>query len=319
LSDNLKQSIKILITDSVHQYFVDEMQKFGCTVNYVPTIERSEVMQIIFDYDVLLINSRIKADKELIEKGANLKAIARIGSGLEVIDLDTAKQKKIECINAPEGNKDAVAEHALGMLLCLLNNIHLANAEVKQGLWQREKNRGTELGGKTIGIIGFGNNGRAFAQKLKAFNVEILAYDKYYNGFGNNDVKEVSMNEIFDKADIVSLHLPLTAETEYLVNDKFINNFQKHFYFVNVSRGKIVETVSLIKNLQSGKVKGACLDVLENENINSLNNEKNQWFQQLKDMNNVLLTPHVAGWTFESKLKIAQVLTTKLQNYLSAY
>jgi D-3-phosphoglycerate dehydrogenase / 2-oxoglutarate reductase len=285
----------------------------------LPTIARSEVLKIIHEYDVLLINSRIKADKELIEKGINLKAVARIGSGLEVIDLAFAAEKNIECINAPEGNKDAVAEHALGMLLCLLNKIHIANAEVKSGLWQREKNRGTELGGKTVGIIGYGNNGQAFAEKLRSFGVDILAYDKYKKGFGNKFVKEVSMNEIFEKSDIVSMHLPLTQETEYLVDENFIKNFNKHFYFLNVSRGKIVNTTDLLKTLQSGKILGACLDVLENENINSLNNEENQWFQQLISMPNVLLTPHVAGWTFESKLKIAQVLTTKLQKYLSAY
>jgi D-3-phosphoglycerate dehydrogenase / 2-oxoglutarate reductase len=193
----VKSSFKILITDAVHQYFIEEMQQFGCEVNYLPTIARSEVLKIIHEYDVLLINSRIKADKELIEKGINLKAVARIGSGLEVIDLAFAAEKNIECINAPEGNKDAVAEHALGMLLCLLNKIHIANAEVKSGLWQREKNRGTELGGKTVGIIGYGNNGQAFAEKLRSFGVDILAYDKYKKGFGNKFVKEVSMNEIF--------------------------------------------------------------------------------------------------------------------------
>jgi D-3-phosphoglycerate dehydrogenase len=315
----MKGSFKILITDSIHQYFIDEMQKFGCEVNYQPTIMRNEVLEILPQYDVLLINSRIKADKELIEKGTQLNAIARIGSGLEVIDLEFAASRNIECINAPEGNKDAVAEHALGMLLCLLNNIHIANAEVKSGLWQREKNRGTELGGKTIGIIGFGNNGQAFAEKLKGFNVEILAYDKYRSGFGNDWVKEVSMKEIFEKADILSLHLPLTPETEHLVNDEFINRFKRHFYFANISRGKQVKTPGLVKNLQSGKILGACLDVLENEKLESLTTQEQQEFRQLSQMQNVILTPHIAGWTHESKLKIAQHLTTKLQKLLSAY
>jgi len=314
----MKPSYKILITDAVHQCFVDEMQKFGCEVNYSPTIERSEVLEIIPQYDVLLINSRIKADNELIEKGTKLKAIARIGSGLEVIDLDFAEQRKIACINAPEGNKDAVAEHALGMLLCLLNNIHFANAEVKSGLWLREKNRGTELGGKTVGIIGFGSNGQAFAEKLKGFNVQILAYDKYKAGFGNEFVRETSMAEIFEETDILSINLPLTDETQYLVNDEFINSFRKHFYFINISRGKNVKTADLIKNIQSKKILGVCLDVLENEKLESLTCEEQQWFQQLQQMNNVLLTPHIAGWTHESKIKIAQHLTTKLQKYLSA-
>jgi len=314
----MNSKFKILITDAVHQYFIDEMQKFCCAVNYVPAIERAEVIEVIAEYDVLLINSRIKADKELVDKGTKLKVIARIGSGLEVIDLNFAGQRKIECINAPEGNKDAVAEHALGMLLCLLNNIHIANAEVKNGLWQREKNRGTEIGGKTIGIIGFGNNGRAFAEKLKGFNVRILAYDKYNIGFGNEFVREASMEEIFEKTDILSINLPLTDETQYLVNDQFINSFKKHFYFTNISRGKIVETAALIKNIQSKKILGACLDVLENEKLESLTSNEQQWFRQLQEMDNVLLTPHIAGWTHESKLKIAQHLTTKLQKYLSA-
>jgi D-3-phosphoglycerate dehydrogenase len=313
----MKKPIKILVTDSIHEVFIEQMQSIGCEVHYQNTIEREQVLEVIANYEVLLINSRIKADKELIDKGTNLIAIARIGSGLEVIDTEYAATKNIACINAPEGNKDAVAEHALGMLLCLLNNILIANAEVKAGQWLREKNRGTELGGKTIGIIGFGSNGSAFAEKLKGFGVTILAYDKYKKGFGNEYVTETNLEEIFKRAEIVSLHTPLTEETYHLVNNNFILAFHKHFYFLNMARGKNVNTPDLISALQAGKILGACLDVLENEKLETLTIQEKQYFQQLTNMNNVLLTPHIAGWTYESKIKIADQLATKLQHLLS--
>mgnify|MGYP005841201189 CR=1 FL=1 len=315
----MSKSFKILITDSIHDFFIEEMKLLGCEVDYRSEIDREEVLKIIHEYNILLVNSRIKADKELIEKGINLKAIARIGSGLEVIDLEASAQRNIKCINAPEGNKDAVAEHALGMLLCLLNNIHIANAEVKNGLWQREKNRGTELGGKTIAIIGYGCNGSAFAEKLKGFGVKILAYDKYKKGFGNEYVKESTLEEIFSEAEIVSLHLPLTQETHHFVNKPFILSFSKHFYFLNMARGKLVNTNALIDALKEKKVLGACLDVLENEKLNTLTTQEQQDFQQLIKMENVLLTPHIAGWTYQSKIKIAQQLATKLKNVLSYF
>jgi D-3-phosphoglycerate dehydrogenase / 2-oxoglutarate reductase len=315
----MKQPVKILVTDNVHERFIEAMQAAGCEVHYRNTIQKEEVLAIIADYEILLINSRIKADKTLIDKGIKLKAIARIGSGLEVIDTEYASTKNIACINAPEGNKDAVAEHALGMLLCLLNNIHIANAEVKAGQWLREKNRGTELGGKTIGIIGFGNNGSAFAEKLKGFNVTILAYDKYKTNFGNEYVKESTLQEIFEAADIVSLHLPLTEETYQFVNKKFISALKKNFYFLNMARGKNVNTEDLISALHTGKILGACLDVLENENLETLTSEQQQHFQQLAAMNNVLLTPHIAGWTYQSKIKIAEALATKLEKSLSDF
>jgi D-3-phosphoglycerate dehydrogenase / 2-oxoglutarate reductase len=308
---------KILITDQIHELFIEEMSAFGCTVDYQPTITKEAVIEIIHEYDILLVNSRIPADKALIDKGINLKVIGRIGSGLEVIDVGYAEQKNIVCMNAPEGNKDAVAEHAIGMLLCLLNNIHIANAQVKDGQWLRETNRGTELGGKTIAIIGFGNNGRAFAEKLKGFNVKLLAYDKYLKNFGTNEIEEATMQHIFEQADIVSLHLPLNEETQYLVNNQFIKDFKKNIYLLNIARGKLINTQHLIENLANKKILGACLDVLENEKLETLTSQQYQCFQQLQQMPNVLLTPHVAGWTHESKIKIAEVLATKLKKLLS--
>ncbi len=309
--------LKILITDSIHSLFIEEMKDFGAQVMYAPEISRAETLQLISAYDVLLINSRIRADEALFEKANSLKAVARIGSGMEVIDVDAAEQRGIACFNVPEGNKDAVAEHALGMLLCLLNNIHIANQQVKNHEWLREQNRGTELGGMTVGIIGYGNNGSAFAEKLKGFGVQTLAHDKYKKDFGHNYVKECGMKEIFEQADVVSLHLPLTDETKNFADHKFFAAFSKSIYLLNVARGKLVNTSALIPALQSGKVTGACLDVLENENISSLSEEEKIRFETLCEMKNVLLTPHVAGWTHQSKIKIAQGLTTKLKKFMS--
>jgi D-3-phosphoglycerate dehydrogenase len=311
-------TIRILITDSIHRYFIDTMRQYGCEVCYEPEIQRADVLSIIHQYDVLLVNSRIQADSELLQAATRLKAVARIGSGMEVIDTQFASEKNIACFNAPEGNKDAVAEHALGMLLCLFRNIHIANAEVKNGIWLREKNRGIELGGKVVGVIGYGNNGSAFAEKLKGFNVRILAYDKYVSRFGNEYVKETDMNEIFSEADILSLHIPLTSETAFMVNDQFITRFRKPFYLLNMSRGMIIHTDALITHLQSGKILGACLDVLENEKLGSLTAQQQEAFRKLQQMHNVMLTPHIAGWTHESKLKIARVLADKLTRFLSA-
>jgi D-3-phosphoglycerate dehydrogenase len=311
-------TIRILITDSIHEYFIEAMRQYGCEVCYEPEIQRADVLSIIHQYDVLLVNSRIQADSELLQAAARLKAVARIGSGMEVIDTQFASEKNIACFNAPEGNKDAVAEHALGMLLCLFRNIHIANAEVKNGIWLREKNRGIELGGKVVGIVGYGNNGSAFAEKLKGFNVRILAYDKYVSRFGNEYVKETDMNEIFSEADILSLHVPLTSETAFMVNDQFITRFRKPFYLINMSRGMIIHTDALITHLQSGKILGACLDVLENEKLGSLTAQQQEAFRKLQQMHNVMLTPHIAGWTHESKLKIARVLADKLTRFLSA-
>lgn len=309
---------QILITDDIHPYFIDSMSAWGCRVDYRPKITRQEVLQVIEGYDVLLVNSRIPADRELLEKAVKLRVVARIGSGLEVIDTHFAAARKIVCLNAPEGNKDAVAEHALGMLLTLFRHIHRAHYEVRQGLWHREENRGTELGGKIIGIIGYGNNGSAFAEKLKGMNVTVLAYDKYKTGFAMGHVREVALEDIFYHADVLSLHIPLTDETLCLVNDEFIRRFRKSFYLINVSRGKVIDTAALVRHLRAGKVLGACLDVLENEQLHLLTPEQHEWFVQLQCMDNVVLTPHIAGWTHESKLKIAQVLALKLQQVLSS-
>ena len=245
----------------------------------------------------------------------NLKFIARSGAGMENIDLNYCNQKNIVCFNSPEGNRDAVAEHALGMLLSLFNKIHIADNEIRNGKWNREKNRGIELSGKTIGIIGYGNTGSAFAERLKGFNVNILVFDKYKKKYGNSFVKERSMKKIFAEADVLSLHIPLTEETKYLVNDAFIKKFKKKLFLINTSRGPIVKTDDLVKNLKRGKILGACLDVIEYEEGSFEKMEDGSAFEFLKKSENVILTPHIAGWTVESYRKLSQILADKIKRH----
>lgn len=307
--------MKILFIDSNHPLLRETLEKAGhtCDLNYHWTIE--EIIDSIHLYDGIIIRSKIKITKEIIDKAANLKFIARAGAGMENIDVAYAESKGIKCLHAPEGNRDAVAEHALGMLLSLFNNLNRADKEVREGKWIREGNRGIELMGKTVGIIGYGNMGSAFAERLKGFGVKILVYDKYKNNFGTDKIIESSLEQIFTEADVLSLHTPLTAETHYLINDDFINRFNKNIYIINTSRGKCLNTADLIKNLKSGKVSGACLDVLEYEAVSFENIDKVNLpapFQALIESDKVQLSPHIAGWTIESNEKIANVLAEKI-------
>jgi len=302
----------ILVTDNVHLSFFKEMEGSGFEIDYRPEIEQQEILDIIRDFEGIVINSKTMADRNLIDQGKRLRFIARLGSGMEIVDTEYARQKGIVCINSPEGNRDAVAEHALGMLISLLRNIPSANWEVKNLVWEREKNRGVEIGGKTIGIYGYGNTGSAFAKRLSGFGVKILAYDKYKEGFGYGHVKESTPEEIFELADILSLHLPLTDETTYLVDYPFISRFKKRIWLINTARGRNIRTPDLLKALREGKVLGAALDVLENEKIDSLHAEDRKWFEELMNDQRVLLTPHIAGLTKESKEKIAKVLARKI-------
>ena len=303
----------VLITDPVHPLLLSELQGLGYEVDYQPNIDEQGVLGIIAAYTGLIINSKIYAGVQLIDKSVRLKFIGRLGSGLEVIDQAYANTKGIVCFNSPEGNRDAVAEHAIGMLLGLMNHVARADAQVRNGQWLREPNRGIELGGKTVGIIGFGNTGNAFAQRLVGFGVRILAYDKYKTGFGTGAIEETRLNDIFEQADVVSLHVQLTPETQYLVNRAFIKNFAKPFYLINTSRGKVVRTEDLLWGLEKGLVLGAALDVLENERIDTLSEDEKRWFEPLKRHHNTLLTPHIAGWTKESKEKIAKQLIIKIK------
>jgi D-3-phosphoglycerate dehydrogenase / 2-oxoglutarate reductase len=303
--------MKILFIDTVHPLLKQELEKENHICDTAYNKSKTEIQQIISNYQGIIIRSRFKIDKQFIDCGSNLKFIARAGSGLENIDVEYAENKNIHCYNAAEGNRQAVAEHALGMLLSLFNNLNNADQEVREGKWEREKNRGIELAGKTVGIIGYGNNGSAFAEVLKGFNVKILTYDKYLTNYP----QESSMETINKEANIISLHVPLTDETTYLVDDNFINRFAKNFYLINTARGKCVNTKHLVKALANGKIKGACLDVLEYEKTSFENLSKDGLtsdMQYLMNAQNTILSPHVAGWTAESNVKIAEVLLEKI-------
>jgi D-3-phosphoglycerate dehydrogenase len=305
--------MKVLITDDVHPLLIEGLQQMGYEVDFLPNITFEETLTRISAYTGLIINSKIFCSDELLDKTPNLRWIGRLGSGMEVIDTKACDARGVKYFNSPEGNRNAVAEHALGLLLDLLNNITRSNNEVKQGEWIREANRGEELSGKTIGIIAFGNTGEAFAKILRGFDVKILAYDKHKKGFGTDFVKESTLEEIHEKADILSLHLPLTDETKYMADEKFLNSFHKPIYLINTSRGKVLKTTALIDAIKSGKVKAAGLDVLENEKINTFSEAEKQWFDALVKDERIILTPHTAGWTVESKRKIAEIVVEKVK------
>jgi len=307
--------MKILFIDSNHPSLHQTLEKTGhvCHLQYDWTKE--EIIQNIHSYDGIIIRSKIKITKDILDKATNLKFIARAGAGMENIDVAYAESKGIKCIHAPEGNRDAVGEHALAMLLALFNNVLRADKEVREGKWLREENRGVELMGKTVGIIGYGNMGSAFAERLKGFGVNLLVYDKYKTNFGNECIQESSLERIVDEADIVSLHVPLTAETERMVNDTFINSFRNNIYIINTARGKCLNTDDLVMNLKSGKVLGACLDVLEYEMTSFETLDVTMLpaaFQYLTQSDKVILSPHIAGWTIESHRKIAMALVEKI-------
>jgi D-3-phosphoglycerate dehydrogenase len=283
-------------------------------------LSRSEILNSVSGYEGIIIRSRIEIDKEIIDAARNLKFIARVGSGMESIHVSYAESKGIACINSPEGSRDAVGEHAVAMLLALFNKLIKADKEIRHGDWIREGNRGTEINGKTIGIIGYGQMGSSFAKKISGFDCEVLAYDKYLKNFSNHFVKEVSMNEIFMRTDILSLHVPLNQETTYLVDDAFISRFKKNIYIINVARGRCIKTDDLVKNMKSGKVPGACLDVIEYEDrsfekftLRTSEVMEDPSWQYLIQSDNVVFSPHIAGWTFESNEKMASIIFEKIK------
>lgn len=304
--------MKVLIIDDVDSLLIGGLEKIGYSVTYNPTITRAEIIQSIAPYQVLVVRTKTQIDKEIIEAGFHLKFIARAGSGLDNIDLDFAQRKGIQCFNAGEANADAVGEHTLGMLLSLLRNLAKADFEVRNKVWDREGNRGFELNGKTIGIIGFGNTGKAFAKKLSGFDVKVMAYDKYLTNYSNKFAREATLEQIFEESDILSLHIPLTFETKNWVSGKFLNRFKKNIYLLNMCRGEVVNMPETIDLMGSGKLLGLCLDVLENEKLTTLSNQQQKDFDYLINNKKVLLSPHIAGWTFESYVKIAQTLLSKL-------
>ena len=302
---------KILIVDELDPLFKIEAEKLGYEVHDNPHFTLPDALPILHEYIGLAVRSKFKIDKQVIDAAEKLKFIARAGAGLDNIDEVYIKQKGIICINAPEGNCDALGEHALGMLLGLMNNLRKSDIEIRNGIWDREGNRGYELKGKTVGIIGYGFMGKSFAKKLKGFDVNVIAYDKYRSGFSDELVREVSMEEIVKHADVLSLHIPLTRETRKMVNDEYFFHFKKPIFFLNTARGEIVETQAVLNAINQGKILGAGLDVLEVEKMPQMKEEP--WFDELTKNPKVILSPHVAGWSFESYRRISQVLAQKLK------
>ena len=308
--------IKILHIDSNHPILWDQLQNAGFINHSDFSSSKEEIEAKIKDYQGVVIRSRFKIDKTFLEKATNLQFIARVGAGLESIDCDYAVAKNITLIAAPEGNRNAVAEHTLGMILSLFNKLNQAHSEIQAGHWNRESNRGYELDGRTVGIIGYGNMGKAFAKKLRGFDINVLCYDILEN-VGDANAKQVSLQELQEKTDVLSLHLPWTEQTNKMVDSDFINAFQKPFWIINTSRGKNIVTDDLVAAIQSGKILGAGLDVLEYEKLSfeTLFHDKNtpEAFQYLLEAKNVILTPHIAGWTFESHERLAQVIVDKIK------
>lgn len=308
--------MRVLIVDVVHKSMTTLLGEIGLEADEFPDITYEETLQVIDQYAGLIIRSKFRIGEEFLAKASKLKFIGRTGAGLDLIDLDACHKRGIAVFGANEGNSVSVAEHLIGMLLSLFTNIVRSNEEVRNYQWSREENRGIELFGKTVGIIGYGNNGSETANRLAALGCKVLAYDKYKSGFGNEYIREATLQEIYDEADILTLHIPLTDETKAWVNEDFFNQFRKSIYFCNVARGPIVDTSGLIKALQSNKVLGACLDVLENEKLTKLTVEEEGRFDFLKDHPRVIITPHVAGWTFESYEKLNVVLADKIKSFL---
>lgn len=303
----------------MHNIVFTQLDNSNIGYDYRPEITEDEFMDCIGEYEGLMLTSKFRITKEVIDQATKLEVIGRIGAGVENIETDYAKSKGIVCHNAPEGNRDAVGEQAAGMLLMLMNNLQRADSEVRQGIWKREANRGYELKDKTVGIIGYGNMGNAFAQRLCGFEANVIAYDKYKLNYGNPFAQEVHLATIFKEADIVSLHVPLTEETHYMVDETFLAKFSKPIILINTARGKVVKTEALAAAMQTGKVAGACLDVLEYESHKFTTDFAENMpapLQYLVRSDKTVLSPHIAGWTFESKEKLCQFTLTKMLHSL---
>ena len=307
--------MRILFADSNHPILHETLMAAGHQCDLFWDKPAAALIELLPAYEGLVIRSKFRLTEDILAACPRLKCIGRVGAGMENIDVDYASSRQIVCLSAPEGNRDAVGEHALGMLLMLLNNLKKADAEVRQGTWLRAENRGYEISGKTVGIIGYGQMGSSFAQKLSGLDCTVLAYDKYKSGFGSARIKEAGLQQLFDACDILSIHLPLTSETEFMIDGEFLQNFKKDLYVINTARGKCLRTADLVSLLQSGKVRGACLDVLEYESISFENiSEKDlpDAFRYLVQSDKVILSPHIAGWTHESNYKMSRVIAEKM-------
>ncbi|MBO0948940.1 2-hydroxyacid dehydrogenase [Fibrella forsythiae] len=303
----------ILIADEMHPSLFAMLDEAGFTYDYQPTIDRKALLTTIAPFEGLIIRSKTVIDAEMFNAAPALRYIGRAGAGLDLIDTDEAVARGVRIFHAGEGNRDAVAEHVVGMLLALFINLLRADRQVRQGIWDREGNRGIELMGKTVGLFGYGNNGRATARRLSGFGCRVITFDKYRTNYGDQFAEQVTVEQIMAEADVLSLHVPLTEYTRHWIDDAFVAGMAKPFFLINASRGEVVSLDAVVAGLQSGKIQGACLDVLENEKLKTLTPTQQATFNYLRQADQVILTPHIAGWTHESYVRINQVLVRQLK------
>ena len=304
---------RVLIIDEMHESISSMLEEIDYEASYRPNISRQEIIATISDFEGIVIRSKTRIDKELLDKATKLKFIARAGAGIDQIDIKEVEKRKITLFNAPEGNRDALGEHAIALLLALTNNIVKSDKEVREFIWNREGNRGHEIGTLTVGLFGYGNMAQAFAKRLSSFGCKVLAYDKYLSSYSDQFAQEATLEEIQEKADVFSLHTPLTNKTRGFINESFIKKFNKNIWFMNTSRGEIAPIKDIVTLLETGKISGASLDLLEKEKFDRITKEEKKIYVSLFNQPNVILSPHVAGWSFESYVKINKVLIKKIK------